>query len=99
MQASSGGDVHQAMCHLSSVDASKDGTPDNDGRTKRAGCPCCLAAHAGPAVLPERSAASMRLERTATRALYMAPSDASPRCAVSHAVNGARAPPRLHAIS
>lgn len=62
------------------------------GHTK---CPdCCLAAHAGPAVLPERVGTPTRpaLERAAPIA-YVALSAREPESSHSSAVNGARAPP------
>lgn len=92
------GDAHHATCHGYTFGVSKGEAPSS-GQKNKADCPCCLAAHAAPAVLPERSGALTRLDRTASPALYLAPS-ATPRLfAVSQTVNGARAPPRSHSIS
>lgn len=87
-----------ATCHDYSSAVPKGQTPDG-GRKTRADCPCCLAAHASPAVLPERSALLTRLDRTASPALYLAPAAAPTRLSVSQTVNGARAPPRSPSIS
>lgn len=97
--ASSRGDVRPAVCHDYVVDASEGATPDGGGRKKRAECPCCLAAHAGPAVLPERTATLTRLAPTATPAVYRAPTHALPRFSLLQTVNGARAPPSRDTLS
>lgn len=100
MRASFAGAAHLAMCHDHSFGASKGEAPhqENDG-TARSGCACCLAAHAGAAILPEREAAFIRLERASAPVLYLAASERPPRSAALDAANGARAPPRYASIS
>ena len=65
------------------------------------GCPdCCLAAHAGAAVLPERFAIVTRPMRiAASRVRYFALTTHEMEAAVSNAVNGARAPPARLSLS
>jgi hypothetical protein len=60
-----------------------------------AGCPdCCLAAHAGAAVLPEREPAFARPLRAAVaRIRYSSVSEGVTNSAPIAAANGARAPP------
>jgi hypothetical protein len=96
-QAASAADAH-VVCHHQAIDQSQD-EKSNGGDEAKRGCPCCLAAHAGPVVLPERAAASTRIERTALRALYVASAEPAPRSIEPHAVNGARAPPLARSIS
>lgn len=69
------------------------GAPDENGAKKPISCPCCLAAHAGPAVLPERFALLMRVEPMATPAVYRSSPKLPPHVAPRQTVNGARAPP------
>jgi hypothetical protein len=59
-------------------------------------CPCCLATHAAPAVLPERLATVTRPMRVVvTPAHYLDLSSPEPKTTAPGAVNGARAPPAL----
>jgi len=78
------------MCHYALPDMNG-GAPDRP--SKGAGCPCCLAAHSGPAVLPDRMTVVLRGAPAAKPALYRAFAAATPPFALSQAVNGARAPP------
>lgn len=85
-----------AFCHDRDASAaSVEGvTKDKSGAKKRGYCPCCLAAHAGPAaVLPERCALSTRLAPSPRPAVYCSFAESLPRFALRQAVNGARAPP------
>jgi hypothetical protein len=68
-----------------------------DGHSGAIGCPdCCLASHAGAAVLPDRFATFARPMRiAASRVRYFALSTHEMEASVSNAVNGARAPPTL----
>lgn len=91
-------DARHATCHDYSSDVTTGKTPDG-GQKSKGDCPCCLAAHAAPAVLPERSGVLTRLERTASPVLYLAQAPTPPRLALPHSINGARAPPRGFAIS
>lgn len=86
----------RAMCHGGLLDANG-GTPDAPLK-KGARCPCCLAAHSAPAVLPDRMSVVLR-QRPATPAVYRAFAAATPAFALSQAVNGARAPPAGLALS
>jgi hypothetical protein len=67
----------------------------HDGHSGATGCPdCCLVSHTGAAVLPDRFAAFARPMRlAASRLRYFALSTHEMEASVSHAVNGARAPP------
>jgi hypothetical protein len=84
-----------AFCHDRDADVASAETaaPDKSRAKKQISCPCCLAAHAGSAVLPERFALLMRLERTATPAVYRSSTRSPPRFKLRQTVNGARAPP------
>ncbi|WP_159728834.1 DUF2946 family protein [Methylosinus sp. Ce-a6] len=79
-----------SVCHYALPDMNG-GTPDRP--SKGAGCPCCLAAHSGPAVLPDRIFVVLRRAPAAKPAIYRAFAAATPPFALSQAVNGARAPP------
>ncbi|BBU60262.1 hypothetical protein MSC49_01970 [Methylosinus sp. C49] len=81
----------RSVCHDVLSDT-RDGTPDSPVK-KGARCPCCLAAHSGPAVLPDRISVALRRETAARPAVYRAFAAAPPPFALSQAVNGARAPP------
>jgi hypothetical protein len=78
-------------CHNALRDAGA-GTPDRPVK-KGASCPCCLAAHSGPAVLPDRVFIALRREAVAQPADYRGFAAAPPPFALSQAVNGAGAPP------
>jgi hypothetical protein len=84
-----------AFCHDLQIGAARvDGaTPDKGGEKPGAYCPCCLAAHAGPAVLPERFAFVLRAEPVATPAVYRSTPQELPHFTLRQAVNCARAPP------
>lgn len=86
-----GDQAARAMCHDALADADV-GTPDRPIK-KGTSCPCCLAAHSGPAVLPDRVFVALRREAIARPAVYRAYAAARPSFALSPAVNGARAPP------
>jgi hypothetical protein len=90
---SSRGHAALAVCHDYAVNPSKDAAAPAGGGKKRADCPCCLAAHAASAVLPERIAAAALFASVVTVAAYRAPADAPRRFALLQTVNGARAPP------
>jgi hypothetical protein len=87
----------RSMCHDALSDA-RGATPDRPAK-KRASCPCCLAAHSGPAVLPDRIFVALRRETAAKPAIYRAFAAPTPPFALSQAVNGARAPPGSPALS
>lgn len=106
--AGGGSGVHAAshdvvsFCHDYDLSAaiSKNVTPGKRAPEKRAECPCCLAAHAGQAViLPERAALSIRIEPMATPVLYSVSLDSPRRFALGPTINGARAPPSGAAFS
>lgn len=85
-------------CHswAASATQSAKGAPVHpDRHSGAAGCPdCCLAAHAGAAVLPDRFATTARPMRVAVSLVrYFALTTHEMEAAVSNAVNGARAPP------
>jgi hypothetical protein len=85
-------------CHnwAASTTQSVKGAPARpDRHSGVAGCPdCCLAAHAGAAVLADRFAIVARPMRVAaSRVRYFALTTHEMEAAVSNAVNGARAPP------
>jgi hypothetical protein len=85
-------------CHswaVSATQSAKGAPARSDGHSGAAGCPdCCLAAHAGAAVLPGRFATVTRPMRVAaSRVRYFALATHEMEAAVSNAVNGARAPP------
>jgi hypothetical protein len=85
-----------AFCHIRDAKAgSVEGvTPHKGGAKKQGYCPCCLAAHAGPAaVLPERLALLTRREPVAIPADYCAFAEILPRFTLRRTVNCARAPP------
>ena len=91
-------------CHNWAVSTtqSANGTPARPDRHSGAtGCPdCCLAAHAGAAVLPERFAIVTRPVRVAaSRVRYFALTTDEMEASVSYAVNGARAPPARLSLS
>ena len=91
-------------CHNWAVSTtqSANGAPARpDGHSGAVGCPdCCLAAHAGAAVLPERFATVARPMRVAaSRVRYFALTTHEMEAAVSNAVNGARAPPARLSLS
>ncbi|MBG0810022.1 DUF2946 family protein [Methylosinus sp. H3A] len=81
----------RSVCHDALSDANG-GTPDRPVK-KGAHCPCCLAAHSGPAVLPDRISVALRREIAAQPAVYRVFAASPPPFALSQAVNGARAPP------
>jgi len=91
-------------CHnwAASTTQSANGAPARPDRHSGAtGCPdCCLAAHAGAAVLPERFAIVTRPMRVAaSRVRYFALTTHEMEASVSNAVNGARAPPARLSLS
>ena len=91
-------------CHNWAVSTpqSANGAPARPDRHSGAtGCPdCCLAAHAGAAVLPERFAIVTRPMRVAaSRVRYFALTTHEMEASVSNAVNGARAPPARLSLS
>ncbi len=91
-------------CHNWAVSTpqSANGAPARPDRHSGAtGCPdCCLAAHAGAAVLPERFAIVTRPMRVAaSRVCYFALTTHEMEASVSNAVNGARAPPARLSLS
>ncbi len=92
-------------CHdraLLATHSSNDDSSPMRRHSDGAGCPdCCLAAHAATAaVLPDRFASFARPMRVyASRMRYFARSTHEMEPAVSRAVNGARAPPVLLALS
>ncbi|PWB95654.1 DUF2946 family protein [Methylosinus sporium] len=86
-----GDQIVRGVCHDALTDANV-GTPGRPMK-KGANCPCCLAAHSGPAVLPDRISAALRREVAAQPAVYRVFAAARPPFTLSQAVNGARAPP------
>ncbi len=87
-----------SSCRSSSVKRTAEGSPQRDNAPAPDGalaykCPdCCLAAHAGAAVLPERSAVLMRPPtETAATVHYYAGSARQPESLSFSAANGARA--------
>lgn len=101
--AQSAGGVTVSCHNLAiSVTQSREGGPTRpDGHSGAVGCPdCCLASHAGAAVLPDRFATVARPMRVAaSRVRYFALSTHEMEAAVSTAVNGARAPPAHLSVS
>lgn len=89
--ARAGDQTARVLCHDALTDANA-GTPDKPMK-KGASCPCCLAAHSGPAVLPDRVFVALRRQTAAQPAVYRAYAAVRPSFALSQAVNGARAPP------
>ncbi|MBY6242568.1 DUF2946 family protein [Methylosinus sp. Sm6] len=88
---------HESGAPLASADDA--GAPDKSGSRKPISCPCCLAAHAGSAVLPERFALLMRLEPKASPAVYCSFPKSLPRFALRQTVNCARAPPAVSQLA
>jgi hypothetical protein len=91
-------------CHnwaVSTTQFDKGAPARKDGHSRATGCPdCCLATHAGAAVLPDRFATVTRPMRVAeSRARYFAFSTHEMETAISSAVNGARAPPATSPLS
>ena len=91
-------------CHnwaVSTTQSAKGAPARPDRHSGADGCPdCCLAAHAGAAVLPERFATAARPMRVAaSRVRYFALTTHEMEAAVSNAVNGARAPPARLSLS
>ncbi len=90
-------------CHQDAVAAnSEQGAPvHRGGHSNALVCPdCCLAGLAGAAVLPHRAASSADLlPIAASRAVYFVLSQRELEPAVSHSVNGARAPPAPNSLS
>jgi hypothetical protein len=86
--------------HLEASALTSTAAPDHHkgGHSGKVDCPfCCLAAHAGAVVLPDRLATFVRpLRIPSSRVLYSALSTHEPEIAASNAVNGARAPPAKH---
>lgn len=86
----------RALCHetvdATAADAAHDGAPETPAKGRTA-CPCCLAAHSGPAVLPERAVFAAPRYPEAAPAVYRIFPAAPPPFALSRTVNGARAPP------
>jgi hypothetical protein len=81
---------------VQAIATQKDGAPMRGGSLAHA-CPdCCLAAHAGAAVLPERIATVTRpaAERPVT-IHYCSGSARQPESLAWNAANGARAPPAI----
>lgn len=73
-----------------------DATTDKTKDTKSAGkhhCPCCLAAQAAAAVLPERLPIFAAPVASSTRVDYLADASDAPRLVPDRRANGARAPP------
>ncbi|OBS52458.1 MULTISPECIES: DUF2946 family protein [Methylosinus] len=84
------------FCHDRAPNAAsvERGPAEKNGAKKQNSCPCCLAAHAAPAVLPERVALLLRLEPPAPMpAVFGVPPISLPHFALRQAVNCARAPP------
>lgn len=93
-------DAHWVLCHDREHGDLRHGVPARGGHAGHADClQCCLATHAGGAVLPERSATLARRDRTAAPILYMAFAAQAPHFAAPSMVNGARAPPELTCAS
>lgn len=83
-----------SFCHDRDSGVADHATPGKGGEKQgRSSCPCCLAAHAGPAVLPERFALVLRVEPAATPAVYLSRPATLPHFTLRQIVNGARAPP------
>ena len=80
-----------------SISSERAGAPLAPCHSGFAGCPgCCLAAHAGAAVLPSRNASFARPERRiASRISYADYAASAIKPAAVHAANGARAPPAV----
>jgi hypothetical protein len=71
------------------------------GHSGKVDCPfCCLAAHAGAAVLPDRIGSAVRPPKIASSPIvYFALFIRDPQTAISNAVNAARAPPAILSLS
>ncbi|MCC3245555.1 hypothetical protein LG047_09510 [Methylocystis sp. WRRC1] len=75
------------------ADAAGEAAPEKRTSTDRH-CPdCCLAAHAGAAVLPERLATVVRPAPAAAPVAYRVATSREPKSVPPPRVNGARAPP------
>jgi hypothetical protein len=82
------------FCHERAPRAAADqASPGTNAPKKQISCPCCLAAHAASAALPERFALLLRLEPMATPAVYGVSPISPPHFALRQTVNCARAPP------
>jgi hypothetical protein len=76
------------------ISTSRDGSPAHPQHR----CPeCCLSAHAGHAVLPERVASAMRSDAERPSEIqHCAVAAQPPESFAANGANGARAPPSIH---
>ncbi|QGM46832.1 DUF2946 family protein [Methylocystis heyeri] len=93
--------AQSAPCPLMSAGDHSAAGHNKSGHSGKVDCPfCCLAAHAGAAVLPDRIGSAVRPPKIASSpVVYFALFIRDPQTAISNAVNAARAPPAILSLS
>ncbi|PWB91907.1 hypothetical protein C5688_02550 [Methylocystis sp. MitZ-2018] len=86
--------LHPTAAQKGGSTPQRDGSPTHSTRS----CPdCCLNAHAGQAVLPERVASAMRTAAERPSEIrHCAVATQPPESFAANGANGARAPPSIH---
>lgn len=79
--------------HMTQGAAAEDEKTSEKQGSRSHHCPCCLAAHAAAAVLPDRTDVGIRSTAPPARFNHVVVPSRAPASVALRAVNGARAPP------